>query len=148
MKYLRLFIYSQVMILTSALVAGEPQKELKLSLSWGRQSEDATPFHVSFLADERPLILHHHEHYDGTGYPARIAGDRIPIGARILAAADALDTMFSARSYKGPYTIDRVQAELDNCTSRQFDPAVAGAALQWLDEAPDSFPLAAASGNA
>jgi len=51
MKYLRLFIYSQVMILTSALVASEPQKELKLSLSWGRQAEDATPFHVSFLAE-------------------------------------------------------------------------------------------------
>jgi diguanylate cyclase (GGDEF)-like protein len=104
--------------------------------------------HVSFLADERPLILHHHEHYDGSGYPAGLAGDRIPIGARILAAADALDTMFSARSYKGPFTIDRVQAELDNCAGQQFDPAVASAALQWLDEAPDSFPLAAASVNA
>ncbi|MFC1604893.1 hypothetical protein ACFL5F_07690 [Planctomycetota bacterium] len=51
MKYLRLFIYSQVIILNSALVAGEPQRELKLRLSWGRQSEDATPFHVSFLAE-------------------------------------------------------------------------------------------------
>jgi len=52
MKYLRLFIYSQVMVLTAALVAGEPQKELKLSLSWGRQSEDVTPFYISFLAEE------------------------------------------------------------------------------------------------
>ena len=51
MKCLKLFIYSQVMILTSALVAGEPQRELKLRLSWGHRSQDATPFHVSFLAE-------------------------------------------------------------------------------------------------
>ena len=51
MKYLKLFIYSQVMILTSALVAGEPQRELKLRLSWGHLSEDATAFHISLLAE-------------------------------------------------------------------------------------------------
>ena len=51
MKYLKLFIYLQVVVLTSALVAGEPRKELKLRLSWGRQSEDNTPFHISFMAE-------------------------------------------------------------------------------------------------
>jgi len=104
--------------------------------------------HVSFLTDERPLILHHHEHYDGTGYPVGLVGDRIPIGARILATADALDTMFSPRSYKGPYTIDRVRAELTAGAGRQFDPAVADATLRWLSESPDDFRLTAALGNA
>ncbi|MGB2986086.1 MAG: diguanylate cyclase, partial [Phycisphaerae bacterium] len=99
--------------------------------------------HVSFLTDERPLILHHHERYDGTGYPTGLAGDRIPIGARILATADAVDTMFSPRSYKEPYAIDRVRAELTTGAGGQFDPTVTEVTLQWLDEAPADFPSAA-----
>ena len=93
--------------------------------------------HVSFLADERPLILHHHERYDGLGYPGGLAGDQIPIGARILAVADALDTMFSARSYKEAYDLDRVRRELASQAGRQFDPAVVDVTLRWLDETGD-----------
>ena len=93
--------------------------------------------HVSYLTDERPLILHHHERYDGTGYPDGLAGDRIPIGARILAVADALDTMFAPRSYKEPYPLSRVRAELTAGAGSQFDPQVAEAALGWLDDACD-----------
>ncbi len=93
--------------------------------------------HVSFLTDERPLILHHHERYDGNGYPAGLAGDRIPIGARILAVADALDTMFSPRTYKRPYGIDRVREELVVGAGQQFDPTVTDLTLQWLEEAPN-----------
>jgi diguanylate cyclase (GGDEF)-like protein len=96
--------------------------------------------HVSFLSDERPLILHHHERYDGTGYPAGLAGDGIPIGARILAVADALDTMFSPRSYKEPYHLDRVRSELVAGSGRQFDPTVTNVTLQWLDESPPELP--------
>ncbi|MEE8400284.1 MAG: HD domain-containing phosphohydrolase, partial [Desulfobacterales bacterium] len=62
--------------------------------------------HASYLENERPLILHHHERFDGTGYPDKLKGDEIPIGARILAMADALDVMFSSRSYKPPYTLE------------------------------------------
>lgn len=93
--------------------------------------------HVSFLADERPLILHHHERYDGHGYPAGLFGDQIPIGARVLAVADSLDAMFSPRSYKKAYGLDRVRSELASGAGRQFDPHVAEVALKWLDEAPD-----------
>ncbi len=95
--------------------------------------------HVSFLTDERPLILHHHERYDGKGYPTGLVGRFIPIGARILAVADALDTMFSARTYKQPYSIGQVRAELQAGAGRQFDPAVIDVALEWLAEAPDDF---------
>lgn len=97
--------------------------------------------HVSFLTDERPLILHHHERYDGKGYPTGLVGRFIPIGARILAVADALDTMFSARTYKQPYSIGQVRAELQAGAGRQFDPAVIDVALKWLTEAPDDFPV-------
>jgi HD-GYP domain-containing protein (c-di-GMP phosphodiesterase class II) len=90
--------------------------------------------HVNFLTEERPLILHHHERYDGQGYPGGLSTVRIPFGARILAVADALDAMFSKRSYKAAYKIDRVQAELEAGAGRQFDPDVAEVALSWLDE--------------
>ncbi len=92
--------------------------------------------HLSFLSDERPLILHHHERYDGKGYPARLTGDKIPLGARILAVADAMDAMFSPRSYKDSYDLRRVRKELTAGAGRQFDPAVTRATLELLDQAP------------
>jgi len=92
--------------------------------------------HASHLSEELPLILHHHEWYDGKGYPAGLRGDEIPFGARILAAADALDAMLSRRSYKEPYTIERAIDELRAGTGRQFDPLVASTTIEWLDSTP------------
>ncbi len=94
--------------------------------------------HVSFLSAEKPLILHHHERYDGSGYPAGLAADRIPVGARILAVADALDTMLSPRTYKEPYSLDRVLDELRAGAGGQFDPAVIDTTLRWLEETPNA----------
>ncbi len=88
---------------------------------------------VSAVRNELAAIFHHHERYDGTGYPAKIAGEDIPIGARILAVADAVETMQSARSYKRPYDADRVRSELTSNAGGQFDPKVVDAALSWLD---------------
>lgn len=90
--------------------------------------------HVSFLREERPLILHHHERFDGTGYPSGLARARIPLGARILAVADALETMLSERSYKAPYSMKKVRSELIAGAGSQFDPNVVDATLRWLDE--------------
>jgi HD-GYP domain-containing protein (c-di-GMP phosphodiesterase class II)/DNA-binding response OmpR family regulator len=95
--------------------------------------------HVSFLTDERPLILHHHERYDGTGYPCGLAGDQIPVGARVLAVADALDAMLSRRSYKEAYDVARVRRELAVESGRQFDPAIAAQTLRWLQQAPEEL---------
>jgi len=86
------------------------------------------------LAAARMMILHHHERYDGSGYPAGLRGTRIPIGSRILCVADAVDAMLSPRSYKAAYDVGRVQRELVAGAGRQFDPAVTTVALQWLDE--------------
>jgi diguanylate cyclase (GGDEF)-like protein len=88
---------------------------------------------ASFLSSELPLILHHHERYDGGGYPAGLAGDEIPFGARILAVADSLDAMFSRRSYKAGLTVDRVRRELHRCAGTQWDPAAVEAAAGFLD---------------
>lgn len=92
--------------------------------------------HASHIVDERPLILHHHERHDGAGYPSGLNGDRIPIGARILAVADAIDAMASPRSYKLAYGIDRIRHEIRVGAGRQFDPALAGMALEWLEGNP------------
>lgn len=89
--------------------------------------------HVSYLREERPMILHHHERYDGGGYPAGLAGEAIPLGARVLAMADSLDAMFSPRSYKPAYDQQRVRREIVKGVGTQFDPAVSRVTLDWLD---------------
>lgn len=93
--------------------------------------------HLSFLGEELAFILHHHERYDGGGYPAGLSGSRIPMGARILAVADSLDTMFSPRTYKPAYSADHVRAELIAESGRQFDPQAVRVTLAWLDESGD-----------
>jgi len=92
--------------------------------------------HVSFLRAELPIILHHHERYDGRGYPAGLAGERIPLGARILHFADALDAMLSVRSYKGSRPVEYAVNEFRLHAGRQFDPAMA----RHVSEGGESHP--------
>ncbi len=68
------------------------------------------------------VIRHHHENYDGTGYPDGIAGDDIPIGARIIMVADTIDAMTTDRTYRKALTFQRALEELERHAGRQFDP--------------------------
>jgi HD-GYP domain-containing protein (c-di-GMP phosphodiesterase class II) len=77
---------------------------------------------MSRLKDLTPAIRHHHEQWDGTGYPDGIAGEGIPLAARIIALADTIDAMTSVRPYRGALSEDQVRAELVRCRGRQFDP--------------------------
>jgi HD-GYP domain-containing protein (c-di-GMP phosphodiesterase class II) len=77
-----------------------------------------------------PAVLHHHEKWDGTGYPRGLKGEEIPLYARILAVADAFDAMSSPRCYKDPIAIDRVLAEMKRCSATQFDPSIVDALLK------------------
>ena len=95
--------------------------------------------HTSFLRNELPIIVHHHEWWDGSGYPEGLAGEAIPLGARILHVADAMDAMFSVRSYKQSFGLERVIGELRQESARQFDPIVAEAAIAWLERNPDQI---------
>ncbi len=88
---------------------------------------------MRFLINHRPIILYHHERYDGHGYPGGLWGEQIPIGARILSVADAIDTMLSPRVYKEPLTQDEVRVELLRSAGNHFDPHVVGIALDWMD---------------
>lgn len=79
---------------------------------------------ASALRDVVPIIYHHHEHYDGGGYLGGLAGDQIPLGARILAVADAFVAMTSPRPYRAAKSQAEAIAELTDRAGSQFDPAV------------------------
>lgn len=87
---------------------------------------------IGFLGEARPAILHHHERYDGDGYPYGLAGARIPQAARIVAVADAFDAMTSTRSYRRGRPVDAALAELERCAGSQFDPQAVGALVRAL----------------
>jgi diguanylate cyclase (GGDEF)-like protein/putative nucleotidyltransferase with HDIG domain len=77
---------------------------------------------LGFLQDAVPSIRHHHERFDGTGYPDRIAGDEIPLGARIIHVADALDSMLTTRIYRAARPVNEALAEVKNKAGSQFCP--------------------------
>jgi diguanylate cyclase (GGDEF)-like protein len=74
-------------------------------------------------------VLHHHERWDGGGYPEGLAGDRIPLGARIIFVADAFDAMTSTRLYRAALSYEEAVAEVERCAGSQFDPDVVQAFL-------------------
>ena len=82
-------------------------------------------------------VLHHHERWDGSGYPDRLRGDQIPLGARIIFVADAYDAMTSDRAYRGRLTPRAAVEELQRCAGTQFDPSiVATFASELVGQAP------------
>jgi response regulator RpfG family c-di-GMP phosphodiesterase len=80
------------------------------------------PLH--FLRETIPIILHHHERHDGSGYPGGLAGEEIPLGARIMSVADAFDAMTSSRAYRAARSSKEAFDELARCRGTQFDPEI------------------------
>ena len=79
------------------------------------------------------VVLHHHEWYDGTGYPDGLKGDEIPLAARIVSVVDAYCAMTTKRSYKPAYSDAEAREELARCAGTQFDPEVVKAFIEMLD---------------
>jgi signal transduction histidine kinase/response regulator RpfG family c-di-GMP phosphodiesterase len=79
---------------------------------------------IEFLEQVKRVILHHHERYDGGGYPDGLSGEEIPAGARILAVVDAYNSMISERPYRGAMSREEALEELRRCSGSQFDPKV------------------------
>jgi putative nucleotidyltransferase with HDIG domain len=115
---------------------------------------------IGFLTEALDGIMHHHERMDGKGYPMGLAGDEIPEFARVIAVADAFDSMTSTRSYRGARSVEEAVAELRKCSGMQFDPALVDAFItalsqeHWESEAasqspsatlPDGFPAQVAA---
>jgi len=84
---------------------------------------------VEFLRKIGTLTYHHHERFDGTGYPDGLKGEQIPIGARILSVADTFDAMTSSRSYRKALPYETAIQEIKRCSGSQFDPKIVKAFL-------------------
>jgi len=89
---------------------------------------------VAFLTNVAPLVLYHHEHYDGRGYMEGLKGEEIPIGARILNVADSFEAMTSDRPYSKGKSLKEAIRELKAHSGTQFDPKVVEALLEVLKE--------------
>ena len=104
---------------------------------------------VDFLADKIPGVLHHHEYFDGRGYPAHLTGENIPLIGRIICVADAFDAMTSDRPYRKGLSVSVAVNELKKFSGKQFDPVCVDAFLkacekhsvEWFDKLPDSDEL-------
>jgi len=96
----------------------------------------------------RRMVKHHHEFFDGSGYPDGLSGSQIPLGARILAIADAYDTITSDRTYKKACTPEEAFAELERCSGTQFDPELVQAFVKALRRRPHPLVEATASQQA
>jgi len=87
---------------------------------------------VGFPFPVQPIVRHHHERYDGKGYPDGLAGEEIPLGARILFVADAYEAMTSDRPYRKALSVERAMQELANNKGTQFDPRVVDAFIRII----------------
>ena len=113
-------------------------KPARLSLEeWGvmrRHADEGARIieRLGFLADAVPAIRHHHERWDGSGYPDGLAGEDIPLGARIIHVADALDSMLTSRIYQAPRPVEDALAQLRAGAREQFCPRCARSAERIL----------------
>lgn len=110
----------------------EEYNNIKNHPSKGENIVSALPF----LREEARMIRHHHERYDGKGYPDGISGENIEIGARILAVADAFDAMVENRIYRKALDLNAAFEELKKNSGKQFDPQVTEAFIRVLEKNP------------
>jgi HD-GYP domain-containing protein (c-di-GMP phosphodiesterase class II) len=87
---------------------------------------------MRYLEKELPIILFHHERYDGKGYPDKLAGEKIPLGARIVAIADAYEAMTNPRPYHTVLDDSSALQEIKKNRGKQFDPALADAFIKMM----------------
>jgi putative nucleotidyltransferase with HDIG domain len=92
---------------------------------------------LSFLDQVAKLILHHHEHFDGSGYPQGLAGEEIPLGARIIAVCDSFDAMVSDRPNSERMSVSRAVKELHARAGSFFDPQIVRTFAQVIDREPE-----------
>jgi putative nucleotidyltransferase with HDIG domain len=86
-----------------------------------------------------PLIRHHHERWDGHGYPDQLAGEAIPLESRILAVCDTVEAMASDRPYRRAEPLAAIIAELRRCSGTQFEPQVVEAFIRLVEQSVDGF---------
>jgi HD-GYP domain-containing protein (c-di-GMP phosphodiesterase class II) len=87
----------------------------------------------------RPVVRHHHERWDGLGYPDRLAGEEIPLLARIVALADSIEAMSGERPYRSPLDEPAIVSELDRGCGAQWDPQLVGVAKLLIETGQVAF---------
>lgn len=88
--------------------------------------------HAKIFQNILPIVEHHHERYDGNGYPSKLAGENIPYLARVTAVVDSFDAMNSKRAYRNSLPLDVIISEFEKCKGSQFDPKIADVFLDIL----------------
>jgi len=126
---------------------GIPEQILNKSGPLNPEEWETMKTHVTFggrllepllpLARIRQMVLHHHEFFDGSGYPEALIGKKIPLGARIVTIADSYDTITSDRSYKKGRTAEQALNELERCAGTQFDPELVQAFVRAMRQLPN-----------
>jgi response regulator RpfG family c-di-GMP phosphodiesterase len=124
----------------------EQAAEFRLHPTFGREILEP----IFFLSDLVPLVEHHHENFDGSGYPSGLTADVIPLGARVISIADSYDAMTSHRAYRRALSHEKAVAELKRTAGAQFDPRLVeifveqvrrqltdGAITKFLKKPPD-----------
>ncbi|HUZ95240.1 MAG TPA: diguanylate cyclase [Edaphobacter sp.] len=111
-------------------LSAQERARLKEHAALGAQILEASPF----LSDLMPAVRHHHERWDGSGYPDQLRGEDIPQAARIIAVAEAYDAMQRATPYRASRTAEEALSEVQRCAGTQFDPTVVQALLSVLGE--------------
>ena len=116
-----------------SLLTAQEFEVMKSHAAWG-----AKMLQISRVKAIERIVLHHHERYDGKGYPAGLAGEQIPLGARMLAVAESFHSMLSDLRYKSARSFDDALVELRRCSGTQFDPQIVSAFLTWVQTQIDS----------
>ncbi len=122
---------------SSSLLSDQEYEEIKKHSYYGYQLLKD----IDLLKKDLNIILYHHEHYDGSGYPDGKKGEDIPLGSRILSICDAFDVMTTGRSYKPAMNKTEIIQEFNNCSGNQFDPIITSKMIKLIndDKFEDSF---------
>lgn len=96
---------------------------------------------IDFLGPALPIVRHHHERWDGTGYPDGLCGESIPVGARIVGICDAFDAMISDRPYRVAMSIEEACDELRSNSGSQFDPGCVERLIEIVSQSDDGRQL-------
>jgi HD-GYP domain-containing protein (c-di-GMP phosphodiesterase class II) len=96
---------------------------------------------IDFLGEAKLVVRHHHERWDGAGYPDRLAGELIPLAARVFAVADVLDALTTVRPYRPPSPLDVAREMIRDSAGSHFDPEVVDAFLEIAPERLDGIRL-------
>jgi putative nucleotidyltransferase with HDIG domain len=98
---------------------------------------------IDFLGEAKLVVRHHHERWDGDGYPDKLGGDEIPLAARVFAVADVLDAVTTVRPYRQPSSLAEARGMIEESSGTQFDPEVVDAFMQISPTRLDAIRLEA-----